>query len=182
VFTETGFCAGVGIWREGKNLAITVWGDDSMTAETDGMTAGGNYRFSIWSAGGNCIYDAQAVFADGGASYEPNAVAILETLTAGDVPVGVGDSDRPLQFLLSHNYPNPFNPVTTIPFTVPRECRVVLTVYNVAGEKVAVIADDVFPAGTHDVEWNASLFSSGIYFCRMEAQEYLETRKLTLVK
>ena len=91
-------------------------------------------------------------------------------------------SHTPHAFTLSQNSPNPFNPVTSIPFTLGHESHVSLSVYNIAGEKVTELAEGRFPAGAHNVSWDASEFASGVYFYRIVTGDFIETRKMMLVK
>ena len=100
-------------------------------------------------------------------------------IVSGDVAVA---SHTPHSFTLSQNSPNPFNPVTSIPFTLGSESLVSLSVYNIAGEVVAEVAEGRFTAGAHNVNWNASEFASGVYFYRIVADDFIETRKMMLVK
>jgi len=97
-------------------------------------------------------------------------------------PCDVDEEPTPSPVTLSPNHPNPFNPVTSIPFTLATESEITLIVYNVAGEKVATLADGQFSAGAHSVSWNASAVASGMYFYRLTAGKFEETRKMTLVK
>jgi hypothetical protein len=92
------------------------------------------------------------------------------------------EDDAPAAFTLSDNYPNPFNPATSIPFTLAGESKVTLAVYNVAGHKVATLVDGVLDAGAHEVTWDASDFASGVYFCRLETGGVSKTMKMTLMK
>lgn len=92
------------------------------------------------------------------------------------------NSDKPYTFSLSQNFPNPFNPVTTIQFEIPVENVVQLTIYNLAGKAVGVLTDRLYSAGTHQINWNASYLTSGIYFYRITAGNYTETRKMILIK
>jgi hypothetical protein len=85
-------------------------------------------------------------------------------------------------FGLSQNYPNPFNPKTAIPFSVPKTQHVILKVYDVLGCEVATLIDGTEPAGSHVVEWDGSVFPSGIYYYRMEAGQFSAFKKLTLLK
>jgi hypothetical protein len=82
-------------------------------------------------------------------------------------------SDRnkefPMQFKLYGNYPNPFNPSTTISYSLNRDTRVKIEIFNLAGQRIAEPADRIEPAGIHSLQWNAENLSSGIYFCRMTA-------------
>jgi hypothetical protein len=95
----------------------------------------------------------------------------------------VSASAVPERFALHQNHPNPFNPVTTFRFDLPTTAQVRLTVYNALGQKVAMVIDGVWDAGAHSVSWDASRFSSGIYFYTLEAEEkFRMTRKLLLMK
>ncbi|HKK20179.1 MAG TPA: T9SS type A sorting domain-containing protein, partial [candidate division Zixibacteria bacterium] len=88
----------------------------------------------------------------------------------------------PAQFELSQNYPNPFNPTTLFSFSVPTASHVVLDVYNVAGQRVATLADDYYKAGMYSVSWDAAEFASGVYFYKMDAGKYSEVKKMVLLK
>ena len=88
----------------------------------------------------------------------------------------------PEEFSLSQNYPNPFNPVTIISFSLPKASNVIISVYNVLGQEVDVLANDYYQAGIHTVEWNASNKASGIYLYRIQAGEFTETRKMILLR
>ena len=86
------------------------------------------------------------------------------------------------EFTLNQNYPNPFNPSTKISFTIPQSTNVKLSVFNALGEKIAELMNEVKSAGTYDVDFNASELSSGIYLYRLEAGEFIQTRKMSLMK
>jgi len=88
---------------------------------------------------------------------------------------------------LHGNYPNPFNPETTIRFSLNVDQKVKLTIYNIAGQKVATIVDDLLTSGEHSVVWNArsvdnNRISSGIYFYRLQTEDSVHTRKMLLLK
>lgn len=88
----------------------------------------------------------------------------------------------PRSFVLHQNYPNPFNPGTTIEYEVPFNTHVTIDVYNVLGQKVSVLVDRYMTAGDHQVTFNASGLSSGVYICAMEANGKFLTNKMVLVK
>ena len=88
----------------------------------------------------------------------------------------------PLAFNLSQNYPNPFNPKTVIRYTLPLASRIDLSVYNLLGEKVATLVSERQLAGQHQVKWDASAFPSGVYLYRLDAGDFIETKKLLLIK
>ncbi len=97
--------------------------------------------------------------------------------------VGVDDERGiPTQYGLAQNFPNPFNPSTTIEFALPRESHVTLDVYNTIGERVASLLNETRGAGYHTVAFDASSLPSGVYLYRISAQEYVSVRKMLLTK
>ncbi|MBL7958688.1 T9SS type A sorting domain-containing protein [bacterium] len=88
----------------------------------------------------------------------------------------------PTYFELGNNYPNPFNPTTTIQYALPRSVRVSLKVYDILGREVADLVNENQPAGTYNVNFDASKFASGVYIYRLEAGEYIGSRRMLLVK
>jgi subtilisin family serine protease len=97
-----------------------------------------------------------------------------------DVPIE--PNAIPNEFALEQNYPNPFNPSTTIRIAVPRPSRVSIVVFDILGQKVATIAGREFDAGYHTLSWNCQSCAAGIYFLRMRAEEFVQTRKMLIVK
>jgi len=83
---------------------------------------------------------------------------------------------------LSQNYPNPFNPTTTISFSLPTKSFVSLKVFDILGRDVATIFSGELPAGTCTRQWNAANMASGVYYYRLQAGSYSETKKLVLLK
>jgi hypothetical protein len=88
----------------------------------------------------------------------------------------------PKTFSLLQNFPNPFNPTTTISFYLPSKSFVSLTVFDIVGRKIATIISEEMSPGTYSRQWNAAKLSSGIYFYRLQAGTYIETKKLVLLK
>ncbi len=86
------------------------------------------------------------------------------------------------EYYLGQNYPNPFNPKTSIRFELPKPTPVKLIVYDLLGKEVAVIVNQELKQGVHVVDWDASAYSSGVYFYSLEAGDYIETRKMILLK
>jgi hypothetical protein len=85
-------------------------------------------------------------------------------------------------FNLLQNYPNPFNPNTKIVYTIPKDDKVLLTVYNILGSKVASLVNEYKPAGSYEVQFNGSNFSSGVYFYKLEAGRYTQIKKMMIIK
>ncbi|QQS35557.1 MAG: M6 family metalloprotease domain-containing protein [Ignavibacteriales bacterium] len=100
------------------------------------------------------------------------------------VPTNVDDNKSlPVSdYTLFQNYPNPFNPTTKISFTLPETNIVSLKVYNILGEQISLISNQERAAGMHSVEFDARSLSSGIYFYRLEAGSFVETKKMLLIK
>jgi hypothetical protein len=88
----------------------------------------------------------------------------------------------PQIYALAQNYPNPFNPLTVIRYQLPIQSKVVLTVYNVLGQKVRTLVDEIQEAGFKSIEWNASEVASGVYFYRLQAGTFVNTKKLILLR
>ena len=94
---------------------------------------------------------------------------------------------EPTGFRLSHNYPNPFNPQTTIEFSLPRRSQVTFTIYNILGEEIKVLIHRMLPPGDYQLPWDGrneqrSAVASGVYLYRLKSEEYTQTRKMMLLK
>lgn len=99
------------------------------------------------------------------------------------IPVSIGNELSMIQgYLLTQNHPNPFNPVTTIEYSLPREGDVTLIIYNLLGEEVARLVNGQMPAGAHTALWDASNVSSGIYLYRLHSGNFTETKKMLYLK
>ena len=86
------------------------------------------------------------------------------------------------KYMLGNNYPNPFNPTTSIEYSLPQSGEVSLIIYNLLGQEVAKLVSGEIESGYHKVTWDASNFSSGIYFYRLQAGDFVQTRKMVLLK
>jgi hypothetical protein len=96
--------------------------------------------------------------------------------------VGRISADMPARFTLEQNYPNPFNPTTTIRYALPQRASVSLIVYNTLGQQVATLVNDNQDVGYHEVRFNGSNLSSGVYFYRLQAGAFVEAKKFVLVR
>lgn len=88
----------------------------------------------------------------------------------------------PQQFTLYQNFPNPFNPVTSIQYSVPSNQKVILKVFDLLGKEAATLVSEVKETGNYTVQWNASSFASGVYFYTLHAGNFVATKKLLLMK
>lgn len=107
----------------------------------------------------------------------PALISFSDTATTG-----VEENIQPNKFYLSQNYPNPFNPVTVISFQLPSSGSVTLKVYDVLGKEIASLVDGYKTAGRYSVTFDASRFTSGIYFYKITSGVWTETRKMILLK
>ncbi|MHB9030050.1 MAG: T9SS type A sorting domain-containing protein, partial [Candidatus Latescibacterota bacterium] len=106
-----------------------------------------------------------------------------ETLLTGSLTLKAEDiRPKPSAFALLQNSPNPFNPSTALRFELPRNSHVRLIIRNLAGQKVTVLHDGQMPAGYHSIRWDATGFPSGVYFYTLEAEGFVETKRVMLVK
>lgn len=110
-------------------------------------------------------------------------IALVSFRVEDSVITAVSDDEtKPLSFLLSQNYPNPFNPTTTISFNLSQNGNTCLEVFNLSGQKVAVLVDGYLEAGLHQASWNATDLSAGIYFAKLRSGNLVTTKKMTLLK
>ncbi len=100
------------------------------------------------------------------------------------VTVGIWGDNSPLpeRFMLLQNYPNPFNAQTTIRFVLPKSQNVQLTVYDLLGRRIQTLLDEYRETGVHNITFDASLLSSGVYFYRLRAGDAVETKRMVLFK
>ncbi len=92
------------------------------------------------------------------------------------------ESSLPKEFVLTQNYPNPFNPTTIIKYDIPGFSFITLKVYDVLGKEIATLVNDEKPAGSYEVEFSAIGLPSGIYFYKLQAGSFVETKKMVLMK
>ncbi|MCH7613376.1 MAG: T9SS type A sorting domain-containing protein [Candidatus Marinimicrobia bacterium] len=92
------------------------------------------------------------------------------------------ESTLPKKYALHQNYPNPFNPVTTIHYELPKRSDALITIYDLLEKKVTTLLSEIQDTGYKSVIWNVSNVSSGMYFYQMRAGEFLQTKKMILLK
>ncbi|MFH0990018.1 MAG: FlgD immunoglobulin-like domain containing protein [bacterium] len=127
------------------------------------------------------VYQIRAVGSDGVGNFDVSA-PYIRIRTAKTITAISGEySSIPRQFSLSQNYPNPFNPSTMINYALPKAASVTLKIFNVLGQLVTTLVDGYREAGYHQVQWNANV-PSGIYYYRLQAGKFVETKKTVVVK
>jgi len=190
----------------------TIFSDDGgntpTSMEATGLVAGRNLHFTGGSANPNPnwqIFDAGVDLLDGsdGAVSPGDSIRIAIAFDSNGTPPGRGlyiddivvtgealplgvqepaEAPLPTVYAMQQNYPNPFNPSTTIQYELPREGYVTLKVYNLLGQEVATLVNRELSAGTYTTQWNAADAASGVYFYRMSAGDFVDTKKLLLLK
>jgi hypothetical protein len=130
----------------------------------------------------NCSANVFVYFVTGGPLNSGDYVQ--QTLKqAVTLPLGVTHNNEiPANYSLSQNYPNPFNPTTNIHFSLPKDGNVNLKIYDMIGNEIAVIANGFVKAGSYNVDVDASNWASGVYFYKLTAGSFVETKKMMLIK
>jgi hypothetical protein len=130
-----------------------------------------------------CIISFQIFNPVGGINVTLGSEMYLDDLELSmDIVSDVENEFQPLAFQLEQNYPNPFNPSTKISYSIPQEGDVTLKIYDVLGNELATLINEEKPAGVYEVEFDASNLSSGIYFYKLTASSFVETKKMTVLK
>jgi plastocyanin len=157
-----------------------VLGNHNVVADDNSFTSGPVapapwvYAHVFTSAGNNPYYCA---LHGGPGGQGMSGVIIVQN------PVGVPEDELTVaKFKLQQNYPNPFNPITMIKYQVPEISLVTIKVYDVLGKEMETLINEEKPAGTFEVEFNGGVLSSGIYFYRIKAGDFVETKKMVLMK
>ena len=104
------------------------------------------------------------------------------SLTNINISVKEITAEIPTKYDLAQNYPNPFNPTTNVRFSMCNVQFVTLKIFDMLGREVATLVNEELAPGSYSVDWNASQFSSGIYFYTLTAGDYKETKRMTLIK
>jgi hypothetical protein len=158
VFTRSG-----GVWTQQGNKLV---GTGASTPASQGFSV------SISSDGSTAIVGGPGDNSGAGAAWVYSS-GPQDVLCSGELPKG---------FALEQNYPNPFNPMTKIRYDLPKQSVVTLKLYNLLGQEVATLVNEEMKPGSYDAMWDATGFSSGVYFYRLTAGTSTQTKKLLLLK
>jgi hypothetical protein len=130
-----------------------------------------------------CLPDGGYILAGARKIATGNSDAYLVRLGPDPVTtVSTAPANTVNDFVLHQNYPNPFNPSTMINYQLPMVSKVTLKVYDLLGREITTLVDEKIPAGKYEVEWNASNMPGGIYFYRIQAEDFQEVKKMILIK
>jgi hypothetical protein len=184
---------------------VAVWSESGVLVGGAAVYADGQAVVSVW---GDNIYDEESV--NGALDRERLSLTMwsaqdkrereLELLSVTDIATGTDGTELlftrdaiwlgtvnvvreiPDEFVLHQNFPNPFNPSTTIRYGITTDAHVLLEVYNILGQRVSTLVDEERAAGVHDVVFDGSQHSSGTYFYRLQTGSFIEIKKLILLK
>jgi hypothetical protein len=182
VWSDSGILVGNGLAVKGK-VAITVWGRNTLLPE---QITGADFqealRLTLWSAREDREFPLKIVTIrkingdshdNNQLLFEPDAIFIAGVET---------EKDLPQRYSLDQNFPNPFNPTTLIRYEIPKDESVTLDVFNLLGQHISTIVDEVQPAGSYQIQYNAENLASGVYFYRFKAGNYTDIKKMILVR
>lgn len=188
---------------QGFSISLSSDGNTALVGGIDDNAfAGAAWVFTrsggVWSQSGNKLFgsDAVGIANQGGAvAIAPDGNAIIIggiadntnkgaawVFVPGTTSVQQTSNETPSSFLLEQNYPNPFNPSTNIQFALPQSGYVTLEIFGVTGERVDVLISEELSAGKYNYAWDGSNLTSGIYLYRLDAGNFVETRKMILLK
>jgi photosystem II stability/assembly factor-like uncharacterized protein len=168
--TATSYEVQIALDSSFSNLVV-----DSKSIKDTTLTLKGLYN-TVLNADTKYFWHVKAMNSGGVSIFSNIWSFIVGTITS------INDPQMPKVFNLSQNYPNPFNPTTVISYSLPRNSYVTLTIYNDLGQKVETLVDEEQNPGGHSISFDASKLSSGIYFYRLQAGTYTQSKKLVLLK
>ena len=150
-------------------------------SQGDTITKGLSYVIPSGFVAENCELNVFVYLSSG--SLSSSGYVQQTKMTEVVTPTGIGNNGTIVSdYSLSQNYPNPFNPTTYIHFSIPKDGNTSLKFYDVLGNEVATYYNGFLKAGTYNAEFNGSTFSSGVYFYTLKAGDFVETKKMVLMK
>ncbi|MEA3445617.1 MAG: T9SS type A sorting domain-containing protein, partial [Bacteroidota bacterium] len=172
VFDANGNLVGSSVYT-GGNMAIAIWGDDEYSPEIEGLVLGNDFNLRIW----NGLYNRTIVvetWKQGNGLYEQDAIQIVGK-------VSINETDE-MAYNLGQNIPNPFKESTRISFYLPEASEINLTVFDVLGNSVEILAKGSYGAGEYSVEVDGSKYANGSYFYRIVANDFVDTKQMEIFK
>ena len=161
------------IWYGGFQFQSFVYASDDSGDTWYEQSTGAPSQSAIWASS----------FLDENVGLLVGSGVVLTTTTGGNQGVNVGtEKEIPRIYSMRQNHPNPFNPSTTIRYTLPDKSHVTLTVFNTLGQQVATLVEGEREAGYHEARFDGSQFASGVYLYQFRAEAFVRVRKMILVK
>ncbi len=177
IFDGNGLLCGSGVY-EGKNLAITVFGDDNLSKDKDGFLPGRQFLVKIYSRRLATEFNYVKVrYLNSDDTYQVNGINIVSSLNVDSYKF---KGNAELEVL--SNYPNPFNPTTTIAYNLQKTEPIRISLYNILGQLVSTLVSGVQSEGVHRLEINGAQLSSGVYEVVFQTGSTYKTIKIELIK
>jgi len=177
IFTENGLCVGGIVLTDHYPLGLMAWMDDPRSDMLDGFEPGEKMTIKYWDASEDINYKAIITVEEGSEKLGESV------LTKVSLEIDLSSSSvLPTTYSLEQNYPNPFNPTTKIKFALPEEQQVQIKIYDIIGKVVKVLINKKMKAGYHEIEFNAQNISSGVYFYRLNAGDFVNVKKMVVLK
>jgi len=160
-----------------ENFSEEFWltGDALFRTHFSNSNSGNTFVYWLYS------YPCAPCWSD----YSTNDITIRAILESADTTVSVADDNSlsgKIDSYMLDNHPNPFNPITTIHYELPQRSDIQITIFDLMGRKVTTLLSKTQEAGPQQVQWNATNVPSGMYFYQIRAGEYVQTRKMVLLK
>jgi hypothetical protein len=167
------------IWDGTSNILIEVCYNDASINSNSAVTATSKPGLT-WHQYQDLPNGSGCTDLNGGAlqTNRPNLAFVLNSI----IDIRQIGTEIPGTYSLKQNYPNPFNPVTKISFDIPQKAFVSLKVYDILGKEVVRLVSEEKSAGKYIIDFNASYLSSGVYFYKLEAGDFTETRRMVVLK
>jgi hypothetical protein len=182
IYTTSGLCVGGTVVTDKYPLGIMAWQDDPRTEEVDGFTPGEKVAIKYWDASEEEEYELLKTIEEGSQRLGESILAKVSL----EIDLS-STSAVPTVYSLAKNYPNPFNPETTIRYGIPEASHVKLTLYTITGQLVKQLENGYKEAGYHQVMWSGTndhgeSVSSGVYIYRIEAGTFSDVKKMVFLK
>jgi len=178
-------CVGVQLWDVSQcslefcGLAITVMGDDG-SSDTEGYCSISDaVTFQIWDASMNIYYDAVA---SEDIPWGGNNISTSVQSLNVNTDLLIEGLSTPYTYNISNVYPNPFNPITSIEYSLSENSTIELLIYNIHGRQIQTLVQGFQTAGYHSINWNASNYPSGVYLIQLASAKHIENRKIIFIK
>ena len=157
---------------------LPVMGDDGSELTEGYMTQGDIPTFKIYNSSEDIYYDATP---SEDIPWVNQQIISIERLNSIN-PLSIYDGTMPDTYSIYNIYPNPFNPITRIEYSLPENASIELIIYNIHGRHIQTLIQGFQTAGYHSINWNASNYSSGVYLIRLESSTYSQMQKVVLFK
>jgi len=169
-----------GTFKDGVLITAKCWdmnfGDEEWNKTFGGSDGDEGHSVEQTTDGGYIITGSTRSFGNG-----TDNVWLIKTDSNGNLETStiVG---LPTKYTLLQPYPNPFNPTTTIEFSIPQTEFVTVKVYNIVGHEITTLINDELSTGNHSIQWDGSHQPSGVYFVKIESISFVQTKKIVLLK